>query len=248
MKILLSNDDGVDAAGLRALVEVFCKEHSVCVVAPDRQQSAVSKALTLYSPLRATRYPFPDCPGVQAFAVCGTPVDCVRLGLGNLVTRPDVVISGINIGANLGTDTLYSGTCAAAQEAALRGFAAFAISITSFKPMHLGTAAQVAARMLPWVLENPLPFGAYYNINVPDLPLSEICGVRPARLGIVEYREAYEERVDMIDRTYYWAPREVVTREEEQDTDAYLVREGFVTVTALSYDSAVKCDLGEITF
>ena len=239
MKILLSNDDGVDAVGLRALIEVFAKEHSVCVCAPDRQQSAVSKALTLYSPLRAGRFAVAGYPEVEAYAVGGTPVDCVRLGLGNLVSPPDVIISGINAGANLGTDTLYSGTCAAAQEGALRGYPSFAISIASFTPKHLGTAARAAVRALDWVLQNPLPFGAYYNINVPDLPESEIRGVRRTELGIVEYEDRYEERVDMIDRRYYWAPREMLRPQSAQNTDARGIAEGYITVTALSYNNAV---------
>ncbi|MCL2695798.1 MAG: 5'/3'-nucleotidase SurE [Clostridiales bacterium] len=248
MKILLSNDDGVDSAGLRALVEVFAEQHSVFVVAPDKQQSAVSKALTLYSPLRAVRYTLEGFPQVEAWAVSGTPVDCVRLGLGNLVPRPDVVISGINVGANLGTDTLYSGTCAAAQEAALRGFPAFAVSITSFRPKHLDVAARAAAKALPWVLENPLPFGVFYNINVPDLPEGEIRGVRRASLGLVEYREEYEERTDMIDRKYYWAPREVLPAERNATSDVRLSRENYITITALSYDNGLNCDFGEIAF
>jgi len=249
MKILLSNDDGVDSLGLSALVGAFAGAHSVWVAAPDKQQSAVSRAMTLYAPLRAVRYTLQDFREVEAYAVSGTPVDCVRLALGNLLPRPDAMLSGINIGPNLGTDTLYSGTCAAAQEAAVRGgFPALAISIASFTPKYLDTAAAVAKRALDWAVKHPLPFGAFYNVNVPDLPLGQIRGARRTGLALVEYQAKYEERLDPIGRKYYWAPRELVTERMGQDSDARWIAEGYVTVTALSYDGAVDWESGEIAF
>ena len=243
MKIMIVNDDGIDAAGLHALIGALCGAHSVFVVAPDRQRSAVSKAMTLYEPLRAERRTLAAFPRVEAYAVNGTPVDCVRLGLGNLVPRPDAVISGINIGANLGTDTLYSGTCAGAQEAALSGVPAVALSCCSFRPAHLDTAAAMAEPALELLSRCPLPFGAFYNVNVPDLPHADIRGMRGARLGLLRYPDAYEKRQDNIGRDYYWAPRDPVI-ENAEDADTALVPKGYVTVTALSYNNAVPLPFG----
>ena len=237
MKLLFVNDDGIDAPGIRALIEAFNKAHTVYVVAPDGQRSAVSKALTLYTPLRAV--PQKIAGAVCAYAVNGTPADCVRLGLGNLVPeKPDLVVSGINAGSNLGSDTLYSGTCAAAQEAALLGVPSIAMSLDSFKPKYTETAVAITERMIAYAEEHPLPFGLFYNVNVPDLPLDGIRGYRQTGLALVRYREVYEERIDPIGRPYYWAPRGRLEGERDADTDDAWIRKGFVTVTAMGYDSA----------
>ena len=244
MKLLFVNDDGIDAVGIRALIEAFGPVHTVYVAAPDGQRSAVSKALTLYTPLRAVPQTIEGA--VCAWAVSGTPVDCVRLGLGNLVPeKPDLVISGINAGPNLGSDTLYSGTCAAAQEAALLGVPAIAMSLDSFKPKHLETAVRVTERMIRYAKEHPLPFGMFYNVNVPDLPIGEIKGARQTGLALVRYREVYEERTDPVGRPYYWAPRGRLDGDADADSDDAWIGRGYVTVTPMGYDSAqfVPADL-----
>ena len=147
MKLLLSNDDGYLAAGIGALAKTLqAAGHEVFVAAPHRQRSAASRSMTLFDPLRAERVSLPAAPDVEAYAVTGTPVDCVRLALGNLFPEPDLVLSGVNEGANLGTDTLYSGTVAAAHEAALLGYQAIAVSCHGHRPVHFETAARVALR------------------------------------------------------------------------------------------------------
>ncbi|MBR6040836.1 MAG: 5'/3'-nucleotidase SurE [Clostridia bacterium] len=168
MKILLVNDDGVDAVGIRRLIEALSKEHTVWIVAPDRQRSAASMAMTLNMPLRADPR---EIDGAEiAYAVDGTPVDCARLGLGNLVPeKPDLVISGINHGPNLGSDTLYSGTCGCAQQAAILGVQAIAMSLDHRNPTHFETAVAVTKHMIGIAKRHPLPFGMFYNVNVPDL-------------------------------------------------------------------------------
>lgn len=238
MRILLTNDDGIGAIGLMALVKRLAPKHELFVSAPDGQRSAVSKSLTLYTPLRAERRTLEDYPAVTAYAVSGTPVDCVRLALGNLMpVQPDVCISGINIGHNLGTDTLYSGTCAGANEAAIRNIPAIAMSCCSFHPEYMATAAQVAEEMLTFLERHPLPFGSFYNVNVPDKPYAELKGIRRACLGILEYETEYVERVDSIGKPYYWAPRRKLKKLEMENTDEYWAEQGYVTLTPLTYNA-----------
>lgn len=241
MKILLSNDDGIDSIGILELLKVLSPQHEVAVAAPATQQSAVSKALTLYSPLRAKKHSIAGFERIEAYAVSGTPVDCVRLGLGNLISRkPEIAISGINIGHNLGTDTLYSGTCAAAQEAAVRGIPAIALSCASFSPKHMDTAARIAPIIIELLKRHPLPFGAYYNVNVPDLPFEQLKGLKQTALGVVEYAETYERRTDTIGRDYYWAPREKLSLTDGRDTDERWIKEGWVTITPLTYNNSLN--------
>ena len=237
MKILLVNDDGIDAVGIRQLARTLSKQHTVWAVAPDRQRSAASKSMTLSLPLRAAAAGLEGA--ALAFAVDGTPVDCARLGLGNLTPHePDLVVSGINIGPNLGTDTLYSGTCAAAQEAALFGVQAIAVSIDRREPTHFETAVAATERMIGIVQRHPLPFGMFYNVNVPDLPPEEIKGWRVTGLGVVRYKKEYVRREDPIGHPYYWAPRERLPRDPNADTDDAWMRKGYVTVTPMGYDCA----------
>lgn len=236
MKILLVNDDGIDAVGIQTLMQTLSKEHTVWVIAPDRQRSAVSKAMTLNAPLRAVPR---EIEGVAlAYAVDGMPVDCARLGLGNLVPeQPDLVISGINHGPNLGSDTLYSGTCAAAQEAALLGIPTIAMSLDRRNPVHFETAAAVTKHMIGVSLRHPLPFGVFYNVNVPDLPPEEIKGYRVTGLALVRYNRVYERREDPLGRPYYWAPRGKLPCDPDTDDDYAWMKKGYVTVTPMGYHS-----------
>ena len=236
MKILLVNDDGIGAIGIRCLIETLSPHHTLYVAAPDRERSAASKSMTLNMPLRAKEVPIVGA--AAAFAVDGTPVDCARLGLGNLVPEPDLVISGINIGPNLGTDTLYSGTCAGAQEAALSGVQAIAMSIDHRSPEHFATAAAATVRMIEIARRHPLPFGLFYNVNVPDLPLNEIKGWRVTNLGVVRYRKDYVQCLDPLGKPYYWAPRERIPHDPDADTDVAWLKKGYITVTPMGYDSA----------
>ena len=209
MKLLLSNDDGIHAVGIHALAEELSKSHEVYVSAPASQQSAVSRAMTLYDPLRADAVPFAGLPDGRAYAVTGTPVDCVRLGLGNLFADVpfDMVISGINIGPNIGSDTLYSGTVAAAHEAALLGYRSIAMSCCSFTPQHMDTSARIAAQMVDYLAAHPLPFGMLLNVNVPDVPYEELRGIRAVPMCRQEYQLDFIERKDPKGRSYYWPPR-----------------------------------------
>lgn len=236
MKILLTNDDGVFAEGIRVLADALKTEHTLTVSAPERENSCVSRSMTLFSPLRANRVTIPGLDEVPAYAVSGTPVDCVRLGLGNLFPKPDLVISGINIGPNIGTDVLYSGTVGAAHEAAMLGVQAIAISGGSYHPKHLDTAAIAAKWGIRYLQKNPLPWGTVLNINVPDLPIEEIRGIVPAPSGIISYALTFVEREDPAGKPYYWPPRGRKNELVNGKTDEEMSQGGYITVTPLGYD------------
>ena len=246
MKLLLSNDDGVFASGIRALATELNRHHEIFVSAPDRERSAVSRAMTLNEPLRAQKTRIEGLPDVPAFAVSGTPVDCVRLALGNLFSAPDIVVSGINIGANLGTDVLYSGTVAAAHEAALLGYPAIAISSLSHKGEYLETAARIASFAVDYLREHPLSFGTVLNVNVPSVPYEALKGIKVTPLAIEEYALEYVEREDPFGRTYYWCPRGCTTCSEGLDVDDRWAREGYVTLTPITYDLTQYSRMGEM--
>jgi 5'-nucleotidase len=246
MKLLLSNDDGVFAGGIRTLAGELSKYYEIYVSAPDRERSAVSRAMTMNDPLRAHPVHLEGLPDIPVYAVSGTPVDCVRLALGNLFPAPDIVVSGINHGPNLGTDVLYSGTVAAAHEAALLGYQAIAISGLSYQGEHLGTAARVAVRAVEYLSQHPLPFGMVLNVNVPTLPFEALEGVKVTPLCVEQYALEYIEREDPFGRKYYWLPRGRCTCADGIDVDDRWAYEGYVTVTPLTYDLTHHDSLREI--
>lgn len=236
MKLLLSNDDGVFAIGIRALATELNKKHEIYVSAPDTERSAVSRAMTLFDPIRARKTTIKGLPEIPAYAISGTPVDCVRLALGNLFPNPDLVVSGINHGPNLGTDVLYSGTVAAAHEAALLGYQSIAVSCLSYDAEYIETAARVAAIAVDYVSAHPMAFGTLLNVNVPSVPFEALKGVKVVPLSVQQYALAFVEREDPMGRTYYWAPCGCNTDTAGKDEDNRWAREGYVTLTPLTYD------------
>lgn len=243
MNILLTNDDGISAPGIAALVKALHQEHTIMVSAPDRQRSATSRSITCMDPLYAQRYDYPFAPEVEAYAVSGTPADCARLGESNLFAgKVDIVLSGINDGGNLGTDVLYSGTCGAAQEVALQGVTAVALSLMwdPLIPRHFDTAVEVGRYALSYAMKNPLPFGLFYNVNVPNLPFEKLKGVKHCPLGLMRYPRGYDER-DMEEgkRVFTMVPGGPLPTDMEAYTDARWIQEGYVTVTVVGYDCGV---------
>ena len=254
MNLLLTNDDGIRSPGLSALIRELWPDHHLFVSAPDRERSAAGASMTIRADLRAAPVTFSEWPDVIAYAVSGTPVDCARLGFGHLFPQPEAVISGINLGPNRGTDVLYSGTCSAAQEAAIHGYPALALSLDGWhdRPfVHFETAAKLARRGLDLLRERPLPFGGYYSINVPDLPLKDVKGIRYGHLGRVLYEAAYAERRNESGETvYYECGGRIPNGDEFRDTDEYWLARGYATVTALGFDCAIPlqgADEEEIT-
>ena len=236
MKILLTNDDGVYAKGLWALQKRFAANHSVTVVAPDRERSAVGHAITLGRPLRATRISISN--GLVGYAVSGTPADCIKLAVHEIFKdRPDIVVAGINPGANLGVNVNYSGTVAAAKEAALLGIIGISVSIEGKEARYLNDAAYFIADFAETVYKKGLPSGTFLNVNIPDMPLQEAAGVQVSRLGTAVFPDYFEKRVDPHNRTYYWQGNDNQTFEKNRDVDGRALGEKFISITP------IKCDM-----
>ncbi|MEJ2687149.1 MAG: 5'/3'-nucleotidase SurE [Gammaproteobacteria bacterium] len=231
MKILISNDDGYQAPGIRCLAEALGRIAAVTVVAPDRDRSGASNSLTLDNPMRATRAE----DGVVR--VDGTPTDCVHLAItGLLEQEPDMVVSGINAGANLGDDVLYSGTVAAAMEGRFLGLPAVAVSLASSQPQHYATAAQVAVELVERLKADPLPADTILNVNVPDLPWEALAGWQATRLGHRHKSEPVVKAYDPRGRPIYWVGPPGGEQDAGAGTDFHAVRNGAVSITPIQVD------------
>lgn len=227
--LLLSNDDGVHAPGLKALYEALKDRAHLRVIAPDRDRSGASNSLTLAYPLSLT----PLDSGF--YSVDGTPADCVYLGVSDVFDeRVEMVISGINHGGNLGDDVLYSGTVAAAMEGRSLGLSAIAMSLVGSK--HFDTAGQVAARLLSAVDTLALPPRSLLNVNVPDLPLSAIKGFRVTRQGHRGPGRQPQRLTDPRGRTRYWIAASGASADTDEETDFAAIEAGYVSITPLQTD------------
>lgn len=242
MRILISNDDGVYAEGISRLYDAVSAEYpDTFVVAPDRNQSAASHSLTLDYPLRTQ-----EILKKNFTAVRGTPTDSVYLALNSLLKpRPDVVVSGINEGANLGDDVIYSGTVAAAMEGRGCRYPALAVSLCGTR--HYDTAAAFVMRILRKIEETPLPGQQILNVNVPDLPLSEIKGMMVTRLGRRQNAESIIEARDLRGVPIYWVGPQGKPVDRERDTDFWAVEHGYVSVTPLHIDLTAYNSLDDLT-
>lgn len=236
MRVLLTNDDGIHAPGLWALQHVFSARHQVTVVAPDRERSAVGHGITLHQPIRFQKT---RINGSQTgFSVNGTPADCVKLGLAELLeTPPELVVSGINPGANVGINVNYSGTVAAAKEAAMAGIPAMAVSIMAPGDRHVDAVAKFAESLAPQVMGWGLPRGTFLNINFPDLPVDQIRGVRWSRQGTGVFAQHFEKRMDPRDQTYYWQGCDGQAAYLESDIDGAALVDRYISITP------IKCDM-----
>lgn len=232
MRILCTNDDGYLAKGLQVLATAAADLGDVTVVAPDREQSATSHALTLHHPLRARRAP----DGV--LVVDGTPTDCVILAMGELLDeRPEIVLSGINHGPNMGEDVLYSGTVAAAMEATVLGIPAVAFSYTGEHPEELEGWEPVIRDLLASVLEqDEFPENTLLSVNLPGIPPHELRGVRVTSLGRRRYRDSLTRAKDPSGKEYFWIGGGVTNWSGPEDSDFRAIEEGFVSVTPLHLD------------
>lgn len=231
MRILISNDDGYQAPGIRALAAALSRHGDITVVAPDRDRSGASNSLTLDSPIRATVMP----DGV--IRVEGTPTDCVHLAItGLLEQEPDIVVSGINAGANMGDDVIYSGTVAAATEGRFLGLPAIAVSLAAHQPRHYETAARVAAELLVRLCRDPLPADTILNVNVPDLPYEELSGFEATRLGHRHKAEPVIKAQDPRGRPIYWVGPAGAEQDAGPGTDFHAVRRGYVSITPIQVD------------
>lgn len=234
MHILISNDDGLDAPGIRLLAEKISQNvDQVTIIAPDRDRSGASNSLTLDRPIRVNRR------DSNVYKVYGTPTDCVHVGItGLLKEEPDMVVSGINAGANLGDDVLYSGTVAAAMEGRFLGLPAMAVSLvySELRPHYYETAARAAVLLMRHLIAEPLPADTILNVNVPDMPWEEIRGFETTRLG---HRHRSENVIPIEDprgRQFFWIGAAGDEHDNGPGTDFNAVRRGFVSVTPIHTD------------
>ena len=231
MKILVSNDDGYLATGINVLADALSEIADVVVVAPDRNRSAASNSLTLQDPLRISQ------AGDKRYRVNGTPSDCVHLALtGFLEEEPDLVVSGINHGANLGDDVIYSGTVAAAMEGRFLGYPTIAVSLVGHRLKHFDTAARVATELVQRLERNSLPSEFIFNVNVPDRPYDELTGITTARLGFRHKSEPVVKSEDPHGRTIYWVGPAGNSQDSGEGTDFHAIEQGAVAITPLKVD------------
>ena len=231
MKILVSNDDGYLATGINALIDALEQVAEVVVVAPDRNRSAASSSLTLHTPLRVSEY------ATHRYKVDGTPSDCVHLALtGFLDYEPDLVVSGINHGANLGDDVIYSGTVAAALEGRFLGWPTIAVSLVGHDLKHFDAAARVASELVQKIERSALAPDVVLNVNVPNLPYDDLQGVEATRLGFRHKSEQILKDRDPYGRPIYWVGPAGQGQDAGEGTDFHAIERGAVSVTPLRVD------------
>lgn len=246
LNLLISNDDGISALGIRTLANTLAAAgHQVTVVCPDRERSATGHGLTIHRPIRTEIVEGLFHPNVVAWSCSGTPSDCVKFALSAVVgDRPDFVLSGINHGANLGTDVLYSGTVSAAMEGLLEEINSLAFSLNNHNSVHFQTAADFANTFLQQLSQTAIATPILLNVNVPDLPSEKIAGVKITRQGLRRYIEQFQQRQDPRGKTYYWLAGEVIEELPQPDeakmspdipTDVQAIQANYITVTPLQY-------------
>ncbi len=232
IRILISNDDGVNSEGLHALAGVLQTLGEVFIVAPDRDQSAASHALSLYRPLRMEEI------AQNTYSVDGTPTDCVNLAVNGILKdkKPDLIVSGINKGENLGDDITYSGTVSAAIEGTLLEIPSIAVSVVNKNGLRFDAASFYALMIAKYVLMRGLPKGTFINLNIPSLPKEEIRGIKVTRQGKRVYGEPIVENVDPRGRKYYWIGGNELGFLDIENSDIIAVNQGYVSVTPIKLD------------
>lgn len=235
MKILVSNDDGIDSLGISELVKSLKEISEVTVVAPQNEQSAVGHAITMKIPLRVTSYY--KNGDFFGYAVDGTPADCVKMGIRNILKEPpDLVISGINHGSNTAISIIYSGTVSAAREAAIMDVPSLAISITSHVVKDFKYAAKLARILALKMMNNKLPLGTMLNVNVPDVPEEQIAGIVLTKQGKAKWDDIYEQRKDPYGRDYFWLTGNLLEVDTNEDIDQVAIRKNYVSITPIHFD------------
>jgi 5'-nucleotidase len=243
--ILVTNDDGITSPGLHALSAELKRLGRVIVVAPEAERSAVGHAITTTIPLRIQEFRRGD--EVVGFATSGTPADCVKIAVRALLeVPPDLVVSGINRGSNLGTNVIYSGTVSAATEARILGIPSLAISLDADADADWSYAAVVGRRLAAQVLERGLPPGVLLNVNVPNLPAGRVRGFRITRQGSSRFTEEFVAREDPRHRPYYWLTGSYEVNDDDPETDGWAVANGYVSVTPISFDLTAHAARAEL--
>ncbi len=235
MRVLLTNDDGIYAKGIEALFLALIEEHDVTVVAPETEQSAVGHAITWLQPLRVVSV---NRNGMFfGHGLTGTPADCVKLALTQLLSQPPhVVVSGINMGANVGVNVIYSGTVSAATEAAVMGVPGIAVSIDSFDTRDFSAATEFILALLKTIEREGFPPGVALNVNVPNIPADEVRGVRITHQGRMRCIESFDRRRDPRNHVYYWLQNTSICRDANPSADSRALEEKHISLTPIHFD------------
>jgi 5'-nucleotidase len=235
LKILITNDDGIEAQGIAALAESLKEIAEVTIVAPLKEQSAVGHAITMQLPLRVTDYKKNGT--FFGYAVSGTPADCVKIGIRNIMkTPPDLVVSGINHGSNTAINIIYSGTVSAAREAAIMDIPSMAVSVTNHEASDFRVAGKISKLLAKELEGKDLPLGTLLNINVPDIPEDQIAGIKLTRQGKSKWDDIYEQRVDPYGKKYYWLTGNLMEVDKEVETDQVAIKKNYVSVSPIHFD------------
>lgn len=250
MKILVSNDDGITAQGIKSLISSLAFEHDIYVVAPDRERSAAGHSLTLHSPIRVEELEN-QFGAKKVWVTNGTPGDCIKIAISSLLSEdelPDVVISGINHGPNLGTDILYSGTVSCALEAAMLNYPSIAVSLASMshETLYFNAAAKFICRFLPRLKNITFPKKTILNINTPALEEEDIAGVEITKLGTKMYTDSYEKRIDPRGKAYYWLAGELTSKHQEDGSDIAALKANRISITPITFEMTHKEVLKEL--
>ncbi len=244
--ILVTNDDGISAKGIRSLYESVEAFGDIVIIAPDSPQSGTGHAITINDPLRLDESKLFD--GEEAYACSGTPVDCVKLGIYEIMERkPDLIVSGINHGANIATNVLYSGTMSAAVEGAMEGIPSIGFSLCSFDAQaDFDTAKEVVKTVVASSLEKPFPKGICLNINVPYVHGEAFKGIKVCRQAHAYWEDRFDKRLDQFNRPYYWLTGEFAEQYQTQGTDVYWIDNGYATVVPTQFDMTAYNVLNEL--
>ena len=243
--IFITNDDGISSKGIRSLFDAVAPFGEVVLIAPDSAQSGMGHAITINHPLRLEASNVFDC---VAYACTGTPVDCVKLGVYEVMGRkPDLIVSGINHGANVATNVLYSGTMSAAVEGAMEGIPSIGFSLNSFDSVaDFDLAKEVVATIVRTVLENGMPKGICLNVNIPAINKADYKGVKICKQANAFWDDRFDKRKDQFNRTYYWLTGDFVDQDHGTDTDVYWMSKGFATVVPTQYDLTAYSVMNEL--
>ena len=235
VNIFITNDDGIFSAGIFALWEAVSQISSVSIVAPESEQSAMSHALSLSKPLRIKRVKRPD--GFEGWGVSGTPTDCVKIGLKKILkVVPDLIISGINQGSNLGKNIFYSGTVSAANEGTLNNIPSIALSLDALQSKNWECSKAIALKVIKYVLKNKLPKGILLNINIPNCQLNEIKGIKVTEQGNQYFSDKFKKRRDPRKSDYYWIDGEIIDEDKKLNYDGFAVKNNYLSISPLKYD------------
>lgn len=244
--ILVTNDDGIFSKGILSLIDVARQYGEVIVIAPDKPQSGMGHAITINTVLRM--YPSVIFEGIQAYTCSGTPVDCIKLGIYELLKKkPDVIVSGINHGENTSTNVLYSGTMSAAVEGAIEGIPSIGFSLADFDAnADFDGAKEIASQMLKAVLKHKMPEGTCLNVNIPNIPATKLKGIKVCRGARAFWEDRFDKRLDQYGNPYYWLTGKFGNMDKGEDTDLWAMENGYASVVPIQFDMTAYHAMGEL--